>query len=33
MALAIVRAKAAGRRWFVEWDGTEWWVLTGKEEV
>jgi hypothetical protein len=27
MALAVVRAKATGRRWFVEWDGDVWQVI------
>lgn len=26
-ALAVVRAKATGRRWFVEWDGVVWQVI------
>ncbi len=27
MALAVIRARATGRRWFVEWDGVGWRVI------
>lgn len=27
VALEIVRAKATGRRWFVEWTGAQWEVV------
>jgi len=27
MALAVIRARATGRRWFVQWDGDVWQVI------
>ena len=27
MVLAVLRARAAGRRWWVEWDGQQWFVV------